>query len=79
MQRFIALIILLIPGVIAGIGIKFMRDTVFHMLYFPSAILQFTIGLILFFAGLAFIGGFIFHRDRKRGKVAPRFNKPKSK
>jgi hypothetical protein len=31
------------------------------------------LGLILFAAGVAFIGGWIFFRDRKRNYVAPRF------
>jgi len=77
MQRFIALMILVIPAVIAGLGIKLMRDTLFYILHnpFPLLTLQFISGLIFFLAGLAFIGGFVFYRDRKNGKVAPRFNK----
>lgn len=77
MQRFIALMILVIPAIIAGLGIKLMRDTLFYILHspFPFLILQFISGLIFLLAGLAFIGGFIFYRDRKNGKVAPRFNK----
>ncbi|MDT8862544.1 DUF2627 domain-containing protein [Alkalihalobacillus sp. MEB130] len=77
MGRFIALMILVIPGVIAGYGIKLMRDTIFQIVNspFPNLSLQFLIGLLLFFAGLSFIGGFIFYRDRKNGKIAPRFQK----
>lgn len=29
MQKYIALIILVIPGILAGLGIKWMRDAVF--------------------------------------------------
>lgn len=77
MIRFIALMILVIPGVIAGYGIKLMRDTIFQILHspFPSYWLQFLIGLVLCISGIAFIGGFILHRDRKNNKVAPKFQK----
>jgi hypothetical protein len=80
MGRFLALMILVIPGIFAGYGIKLMRDTFFQLLNFPypNLSLQFLAGLIAFFAGLSFIGGFIFYRDRKNGKIAPRFQKPKS-
>lgn len=81
MGRFIALTILLIPVFVAGYGIKLMRDTIFQLLNspYPSLSIQFLIGFILFVAGLSFIGGFIFHRDKKRGRVAPRFQKKKPK
>ncbi|WYP25192.1 DUF2627 domain-containing protein [Alkalihalobacillus sp. FSL W8-0930] len=77
MGRFLALIILLIPIFLAGFGIKLMRDAFFHIIQppFSSISLQFLAGIILFFIGFAFIGGFILHRDRKNGKVAPRFVK----
>ncbi len=75
MNRIIALVILLIPGIIAAIGVKLMRDMVFNILHnpFPFLWLQFLIGLLMFLAGLWFIAGFILHRDRKRNKVQPRF------
>ncbi len=81
MGRFIALIIVLIPIIIAGYGIKLMRDTIFQILNqpYPNLSLQFLIGFLLFGAGLSFIGGFIFHRDRKNGKIAPRFRQKKPK
>jgi hypothetical protein len=77
MQRIIALIILLIPAFSAVIGIKWMRDTLFGILQppIPFLWLQFLLGLLLFIIGLGFIGGFILHRDRKRNKVQPRFQK----
>lgn len=77
MQRMIALIILLIPGFIAALGIKWMRDTLFGILHppIPFLWLQFLCGAIFFALGLGFIGGFILHRDRKRNKVQPRFQK----
>lgn len=82
--RFIAILLLVIPGILACIGFLKMKDTVF--LYFSEfgndAItpnfqwLPFLLGLLMFGAGVAFIGGWTFFRDRKRNYVAPRF-KPK--
>lgn len=67
MVRNLAIIILIIPGVIAAIGIKLMRDTLFNDFYsiFFYSWIQFTVGLILFVGGVLFLGGFIVHRDRK--------------
>lgn len=77
MQRFIALMLLVIPGVIAGYGIKLMRDIFFKIAHepFPSFWLQFLAGLIFFILGVGFIAGFVLHRDRKNNKVAPRFKR----
>ncbi|KOO43978.1 DUF2627 domain-containing protein [Priestia koreensis] len=77
MIRIIALLILLIPGFLAGYGIKLMRDMFFGILQppFHSLFLQFSMGLVLFLGGLGFVAGFILHRDRKRNKVQQRFQK----
>ncbi|MCF3941719.1 DUF2627 family protein [Oceanobacillus alkalisoli] len=66
-MRNIAIGILLIPGIIAAIGIKLMRDTLFNDFYtiFIYSWIQFVVGLALFLAGIAFLGGFIVFRDRK--------------
>lgn len=76
-QRFLALIVLLIPIALAGYGIKLMRDTLFQIINwpYPGGTLQFIFGLLAFIAGIWFIGGFILHRDRKNNKVAIRFQK----
>ncbi|MBS4173407.1 DUF2627 domain-containing protein [Bacillus sp. FJAT-49736] len=76
MIRLIALLILLIPGALAAYGIKLMRDMLFGILQppFPYLWLQFLVGFILFIAGLGFVAGFIFYRDRKRNKVQNRFS-----
>ncbi len=71
MMRIIAVAILIIPGVFAAFGIKLMRDALFMQIYpllFNSG-LQFIVGLILFIAGVGFIGGFVVHRDRKKNLV----------
>ncbi|WP_404452962.1 DUF2627 domain-containing protein [Virgibacillus necropolis] len=67
MMRIIAVLLLVIPGIISAYGIKLMRDSLFDELYpiFLHIGVQFFIGLILLIGGIAFIGGFIVHRDRK--------------
>ncbi|MFD3447805.1 DUF2627 domain-containing protein [Microbacteriaceae bacterium 4G12] len=77
MNRYVALLLALIPIVMAMTGIKLMRDTVFGVLIspIPSLWLQFLIGAIAFGVGFYLFGGFILHRDRKRNKVQPRFKK----
>lgn len=81
MVRMIALIIMLIPGILAAYGIKLMRDMVFGILQnpFPYLWLQFLSGLLFFLIGLGFIAGFILHRDRKKNKVQPRFQRKNSR
>lgn len=71
MIRIIAITLLIIPGVFAAFGIKLMRDALFMQIYpilFNSG-LQFIVGLILFIAGVGFIGGYVVHRDRKNNLV----------
>ncbi len=77
MKRLIAFAILFIPGVIAAYGIKLMRDMLFGIQHvpYPTLWLQSVIGFIFTISGIAFIGGFILYRDRKRNKVQDRFNK----
>jgi TRAP-type C4-dicarboxylate transport system permease small subunit len=71
MARFIAVLILVIPGILAAYGIKLMRDALFNefVSFFLHISIQFIAGLVLFIGGVAFIGGFIVHRDRKRQRI----------
>ena len=79
--RFIAVLLLVIPGLGATYGFLLMKDAVFG--YFSSlgddssapsfALWHFIGGLALFALGVGFIGGWTFYRDRKRNYVAPRF------
>lgn len=68
MIRIIAVIILFIPGIIGAFGIKLMRDALFSDFYpvFFHIVIQFVVGFIMFVAGLAFIGGFLYNRDKKK-------------
>lgn len=81
MQRFIAVIIVIIPIILGMYGIKQMRDTFFGYLNspYPALWIQFFAGLLAFFIGLYFIGSFILYRDRKRNKVQSRFVKKNDK
>ncbi|WP_188206110.1 DUF2627 domain-containing protein [Alkalibacillus aidingensis] len=75
MVRLIALLIVVLPGVLAAYGIKLIRDSFFGeaaVIYFNSVLLQLFAGVIFFIVGIGFIGGFILHRDRKRNRTPNR-------
>ncbi|GAB3052301.1 DUF2627 family protein [Virgibacillus ainsalahensis] len=81
MIRIIAVSLLLIPGIIAAIGIKLMRDTLFddfHPIFLHEGI-QFIAGGLLFLGGVAFIAGFIVYRDRKKQQYRKQNNQLKKK
>lgn len=75
--RVIALLLLVLPGILATFGVKLMRDAFFGIVYpiFFYVSIQFIIGLLFFIVGLIFIGGFILHRDRKRNLTKGRFSR----
>jgi hypothetical protein len=75
LSKYIALIILAVPGIAAVVGVKLIRDTLFNSVDapLPSLWLQFVLGCVLLVAGVAFIGGWIFYRDRKRHYVAKKY------
>lgn len=77
MQKIIALLILVIPAILAGVGVKLMRDSIFGVVNDPFTMIaiQFIIGLILSVAGIWFIGGYILHREQKNKRAAERFQK----
>lgn len=82
-QRLIAILLLVIPGFLATYGFLEIKNAVFdyvaaHGNEEVTAVFnwgQFILGFILFAAGVGFIGGWIFFRDRKRNYVAPRFRR----
>lgn len=83
-QRFIAILMLIIPGAAATYGFLAIKDALFAQFgpeHENPQILwgKMIIGIVLFVAGIAFIGGWIFYRDRKRNYVAPRFRAKKKK
>ncbi|RXZ78248.1 DUF2627 domain-containing protein [Paenibacillaceae bacterium] len=83
LSRFIAVLLLVIPGIAATYGFLAIKNSLFD--YFSSfgddgatsvfAWGQLLLGIVLFLAGVGFIGGWIFFRDRKRNYLAPRFRK----
>lgn len=88
LSRLIAILILVIPGVGAAYGFLLMKDALF--LYFADmgnvelqnpdfAWGKFILGFILFIAGVSFIGGWIFFRDRKHNYLQPRFQSKRKK
>ena len=74
MSRILAVIVMFTPGVIGAFGIKLMRDALFAEVspILFNEIIQFIIGFIMFAIGLAFIGGFIYHRDKKKQLIKER-------
>jgi hypothetical protein len=80
--RFIAALLLVIPGVMATYGFLAMKDAFFAQFgsaeYNPQFLWgKFIFGLVLFAVGVGFIAGWILFRDRKRNYVAPRFKEKK--
>lgn len=75
-QRLIAVLLLCIPGALGIWGWTIMRDNIFDAFagqgfaWFP-----FVGGLLLLLVSLAFLGGFIYYRDRKRNYIHPRKKK----
>jgi hypothetical protein len=81
MTRLIAFLLVLVPILLAVYGVAIMRDALFGKLseFYPSATVQFIVGLISFIIGLVIVGGFIYRRDQKRKKVVRRFGKRRRK
>jgi len=75
-QRVLAIVILCIPGAIGVYGWTWMRNVFFdYMAGKGFDWLSFLGGLTLFLFGVAFVGGFIVHRDAKRNKIQPKFRR----
>jgi threonine/homoserine/homoserine lactone efflux protein len=80
--RFVAIMLLVIPGIMATYGFLAMKDAVFAQFAVEDGHVlwgKFFLGLVLFILGVAFIGGWTFFRDRKRNYVAPRFKAQRKK
>jgi len=81
-QRLVAILLLVVPGLAAAYGFLLMKDALYD--YFAkigdtSATApdfhwgMFIGGAVLFLAGIGFIGGWIFFRDRKHNYLSSRF------
>lgn len=77
MQKLIALMILVFPIYLAGLGIKWMRDAIFGILIpeLHFIWLQFSLGLMLAIIGIAFVGGYILHMEKKTKRATKKFIK----
>lgn len=71
MKKFIALMLLVIPVIIAGIGIKLIRDSMFGIINDPFTVvyMQFIIGVILMVIGIWFVAGYIMNRENKHKRL----------
>ncbi len=77
-QRIIALLMLIIPALIAMLGWNMMKESVYtYMAELAFPLLTFVVGLVLFLGGVTFIAGFVFHRDKKRRLLQPKFLRKK--
>ena len=78
LPKLIAVILLVIPGLLATYGFLLVKNALFDALgNEPLPWLRLLLGLLLFAGGVGFIGGWIFNRDRKRNYVSPRFREKK--
>jgi len=77
LTRMLAFVVIVTPIVLAVIGIKLIRDTLFfiHSFGFNSLGLQLVTGIISLAIGFYLVGSFVLYRDRKRGKVQKKFQK----
>lgn len=75
-DRLIALLFIIIPGLIAAYGWDLMRTSFVDSLAeqaFPY--LKFFLGLLLFLAGLSYLAGYNFYKDKKRRYLKPKYLK----
>lgn len=75
MRKILALLILAIPGILAAVGIKYMRDSMFGVVNdpFTLTVVQFIIGLMMAVFGVWFIGGYILNREKKNKRAQEKF------
>ena len=71
-QRLLAVLVIVIPGIMAGYGWNMIRDAIFDNFSTagaPFPILKLIGGLILFLLGTFFIAGFFLYRDKKKKNI----------
>lgn len=71
MLRLVSWSILIGIFLIAGYGLNLIRVAVMDWIADPAAIVwwRILIGSVLMLGSVYFLGGFIYYRDKKRGKV----------
>lgn len=77
MRKILPLTVLVIPVILAGIGIKLMRDSLFGIVNDPFNLvfIQFIAGLIFAILGIWFVGGYILNREKKNNRAKESFMK----
>ncbi|NDI34244.1 DUF2627 domain-containing protein [Chengkuizengella sediminis] len=84
-SRFIAILLLVIPGFLATYGFLEIKNSIYDYIVTVGNTEvenqiqwgKLMIGILCFSIGVGFIGGWIFFRDQKRNYVAPRFKQKK--
>jgi hypothetical protein len=73
MGRVIVWAILIGMFLLAGYGLNMIRIAIVEEIAAPDTVIwwRVLIGSILMTGGLGYLGGFIYYRDKKRGKVRP--------
>ncbi len=71
MMRLVSWGLLVGIFLISGYGLNMIRVAVTEQVTDPSAVIwwRVLIGLVLSLGGFSFLGGFVYHREKKRGKV----------
>ncbi|TCP59605.1 uncharacterized protein DUF2627 [Tumebacillus sp. BK434] len=73
LKKMIVWAILLGIFLIAGYGLNLIRIAIVDKMAHPDAVIWWRVllGGVLMTGGIGFLGGFVFYRDSKRGKVKP--------
>jgi hypothetical protein len=71
MARIMSWTILTVIFLIAGYGLNLLREALMDKLSDPQTIIWWRVllGFLLMSGGISYLGGFIYYRDKKRGKV----------
>jgi hypothetical protein len=73
MAKVIAWAFLVGIFVLSGYGLNLIRIAIVDKMANPDIVIwwRVLIGAVLMTGGIAFLGGFVFYRDKKRNKIKP--------
>lgn len=73
MAKFVVWVILVGIFLLSAFGLNIIRVAIVDKLAHPDLVIwwRVLIGFVLMTGGLGFLGGFVFYRDKKQGKVRP--------
>jgi len=77
MRRLIAWAIVIGIFVLAGEGFELIRLAILDKMANPASVVwwKIVLGILFMAGGVTFLGGLVFYREKKRGKLHPSFNK----